>query len=102
MTSLLSIAAAELRRGIRNRYETAFQDYLEKYFMFRKAYCTVRQLNEWMKEDFGAFNIELHYSAIKQHMITCEEYLGENITDYKFFCFNGVPKYIYVRCRYGK
>lgn len=57
---------------------------------------TVRQLNEWMKEDFGAFNIELHYSAIKQHMITCEEYLGENITDYKFFCFNGVPKYIYV------
>ena len=29
-------------------------------------------------------------------MITCEVYLGDNITDYKFFCFNGVPKYIYV------
>lgn len=58
--------------------------------------ATVKQLDEWMKEDFGAFNIEIHYSAIKQHMITCEEYLGENITDYKFFCFNGKPKYIYV------
>lgn len=66
----------------------------DKALLDKKA--TVKQLNEWMKEDFGAFNIELHYSAIKQHMITCEEYLGENITDYKFFCFNGIPKYIYV------
>lgn len=55
-----------------------------------------KQLNSWLKEDFGAFNIELHYSAIKHHRITCEEFLGENITDYKFFCFNGVPRYIYV------
>lgn len=56
----------------------------------------VKQLNKWMKEDFGAFNIELHYSKIHPHMITCEEYLGVCITDYKFFCFNGEPKYIYV------
>lgn len=55
----------------------------------------VKQLNAWMKEDFGAFNIERHYSKIKPH-ITCEEYLGDNITDYKFFCFNGEPKFIYV------
>ena len=55
----------------------------------------IKQLNKWMKEDFGAFNIEKHYSQIKPH-ITCEEYLGECITDYKFFCFNGEPKYIYV------
>lgn len=55
----------------------------------------IKQLNNWMKEDFGAFNIETHYSQIKPH-ITCEEYLGECITDYKFFCFNGEPKYIYV------
>lgn len=55
-----------------------------------------KQLNAWMKEDFGAFNIELHYSAIKHHRITCEEFLGENITDYKFFCFNGKPECIYV------
>lgn len=55
-----------------------------------------KQLDTWMKEDFGAFNIEIHYSRIKPHMITCEQYLGANITDYKFFCFNGVPKFIYV------
>lgn len=55
----------------------------------------VRKINKWMKEDFGAFNIETHYSQIKPH-ITCEEYLGQCIIDYKFFCFNGEPKYIYV------
>lgn len=56
----------------------------------------VNQLNAWLKEDFGAFNIEIHYSKIKHRKIICEKFLGENITDYKFFCFNGVPKYIYV------
>ena len=56
----------------------------------------IKQLNRWMKEDFGAFNIELHYSKIKPRKIICEEFLGEKITDYKFFCFNGEPKYIYV------
>lgn len=57
---------------------------------------TKKQLKKWLKEDFGAFNIEIHYSKIKPHKIICEEYLGENITDYKFFCFNGEPKFIYV------
>jgi len=54
------------------------------------------KLKRWMKEDFGAFNIELHYSKISPRIITCEEYLGESLTDYKFFCFNGTPKYLYV------
>lgn len=57
---------------------------------------TVKQLNEWLKEDFGRFNLELHYSKIKNHKIICEEYLGDCITDYKFFCFNGKPKFVYV------
>lgn len=56
----------------------------------------IKQLNKWLKEDFGAFNIEPHYSAIKQHMIICEEYLGTEIVDYKFFCFNGIIKFMYV------
>ena len=55
-----------------------------------------KRLNSWLKEDFGAFNIELHYSKIKPHRIICEEFLGAKITDYKFFCFNGTPKFIYV------
>jgi hypothetical protein len=58
--------------------------------------AAARQLNAWLREDFGAFNIEPHYSAIRHRRIICEEYLGENLTDYKFFCFNGRPEYIYV------
>lgn len=58
--------------------------------------ATIKQLKRWFNEDFGAFNIELHYSAIEHHIITCEEFLGESITDYKFFCFNGKPHCIYV------
>lgn len=57
---------------------------------------TISKLNEWLKEDFGAFNIELHYSKIKHHRIICEEFLGESITDYKFFCFDGKPYFVYV------
>lgn len=55
-----------------------------------------KQLNTWLKEDFGAFNIELHYSKIKPHKIICEKFLGENLLDYKFFCFNGEPKFMYL------
>lgn len=57
---------------------------------------TKLQLKSWLKEDFGAFNIETHYSNINEHLIICEEFLGESITDFKFFCFNSDPKYIYV------
>ncbi len=58
--------------------------------------ATKKQLNKWLREDFGKFNQEPHYSKIKPRMIVCEEFLGECITDYKFFCFNGKPEYIYV------
>lgn len=54
------------------------------------------KLNKWIKENFGAFNVEIHYSKIKHHKIICEQYLGDSITDYKFFCFNGEPKFMYV------
>lgn len=54
------------------------------------------QLNMWMKEDFGAYNIERHYSRIRPRRIICEEFLGGVITDYKFFCMNGKPEYLYV------
>lgn len=57
---------------------------------------TIQVLKKWLHEDFGAYNIELHYSEIKDHEIICEEFLGSSITDYKFFCFNGEPLYLYV------
>lgn len=65
----------------------------KKEFDIRRA---TKQLNKWMKEDFGAFNIEIHYSKIKPRRIICEEYLGDVITDYKFYCFNGTPQFFYV------
>lgn len=55
-----------------------------------------KRLGKWMKEDFGAFNIEIHYSEIKEKKVICEEYLGADLLDYKFFCFNGIPKYLYI------
>lgn len=57
---------------------------------------TKKILNKWLKEDFGAYNIELHYSRIKHRRIICEEFLGKELTDYKFFCFSGKAKYIYI------
>ena len=56
----------------------------------------IKQLNQWLHEDFGAFNVEPHYTKIKPHRIICEEYLGEDIVDYKFFCLNGEPRFLYV------
>lgn len=56
----------------------------------------VKQLNSWLKENFASFNVELHYGKIKPRRIICEEYLGDVIVDYKFFCFNGEPKFFYI------
>ena len=58
--------------------------------------AATKQLNSWLKENFAAFNVELHYEKIKPRKIICEEYLGDVIVDYKFFCFNGEPKFFYV------
>ncbi len=55
----------------------------------------VKQLNKWMKEDFGKFNAEIHYSKI-QPKIIIEEYLDDSLEDYKFFCFNGKFKLLYI------
>lgn len=52
-------------------------------------------LSKWLKEDFGKFNAEIHYSRIKPKII-CEKYLGDNLEDYKFFCFNGKFKLLYI------
>lgn len=56
----------------------------------------VKRLGQWLKEDFGAFNVEPHYSKIKSRRIICEQYLGKELTDYKFFCFHGKPKIVYT------
>ncbi|MBR5732853.1 MAG: hypothetical protein IKX80_05355 [Lachnospiraceae bacterium] len=45
--------------------------------------------------DFSRVGLEYHYRYIKPY-IYAEELLGDNCTDYKFFCFGGVPKYVKV------
>jgi len=54
-----------------------------------------------MKEKFGNFNAEPHYDKIGKKII-CEKYLGEDIIDYKFFCFHGEPKFMYIAQGFGK
>ena len=60
---------------------------------------TKKQLNEWLKEDFGKFNAEPHYDKIRKGIV-CEEYLGDGksdfLVDYKFHCFNGEVKFVLI------
>lgn len=56
---------------------------------------TLKKLKRWINEDFGVVSGERHYSKIDKKII-CEKYLGENILDYKFFCFNGKPEFLYI------
>lgn len=61
---------------------------------------TKNKLKMWMQEDFGKFNAEPHYSKIPKRII-CEKYLGKDIIDYKFFCFHGEPKFMYIAQGFG-
>lgn len=63
-------------------------------------------ITRWLKDTSGQINAgrEWAYSGIGETKIIIEEYLEEigpdgcirPLTDYKFFCFNGIPYYIYV------
>ena len=59
-----------------------------------------KQLDEWLKIDYGYLTCQPHYSRIKQ-MILAEEFLinpGDNkpLKDFKFYCVNGEPMYVIV------
>lgn len=54
------------------------------------------KLNLWLQTNFAyKFGYELHYKYIKPRVVI-EEYLGDNIQDYKFMCTNGYPRFIWV------
>ncbi|WP_300806178.1 ATP-grasp fold amidoligase family protein [uncultured Acetatifactor sp.] len=55
----------------------------------------IKQLDIWMKEDFWKAYCEPQYKDIEKHIIV-EEYLGNDIQTYKFYCFNGRPKVLYI------
>jgi hypothetical protein len=58
-----------------------------------------RRINKWMTEDYAfKTGFELHYSDIPRKIIA-EKYLenaGGDLQDYKFLCFDGEPKYVWV------
>lgn len=55
-----------------------------------------KQLDEWKNINYGDFSKEFQYMFVKRQ-IYAEKFLGDNLLDYKIFCFNGVPKFIRVR-----
>jgi hypothetical protein len=53
-----------------------------------------RRLRTWLRVDNYCFSREPQYKG--QNKIICEELLEWDISDYKFFCFDGVPKILKV------
>ncbi len=57
-----------------------------------------RKINKWLNTNYAyTAGLELHYKDIKP-LIIAEEYLAsdEELKDYKFLCFHGDPKYVWV------
>lgn len=54
-----------------------------------------KKLKKWLKEDFGKFNAEPHYSKMKPQIV-CDKFLGSDIANYNVFCCNGEPLFISV------
>jgi len=59
------------------------------------------KLEKWMKINYGLENYEYQYNYVKKKIFS-EIFLMDNITDYKFYCFNGIPKIIKVQSKYYK
>ena len=59
-----------------------------------------KSLKRWMKQKFGDYFAEIHYNKMEPKII-CEKFLGGDIVDYKFYCFHGVPKFLYMSTGLG-
>ncbi len=53
------------------------------------------QLNAALKKNYYPKEREWAYKDIKP-LIIAEEYLGDSVPDYKFFCFNGKPEFMFI------
>ena len=54
------------------------------------------QLNKWKNINYGLTNNEFQYMYVNRK-IFAEQFLSENLIDYKVFCFNGKAKFIRIR-----
>jgi len=57
-----------------------------------------KQLDEWLKLNYALIGYEYQYLNVKRKVFS-EVFLKDNLTDYKFYCFNGYPKLIKVRSK---
>jgi len=55
----------------------------------------VKELALQLKTNYYLYNREYVYTNIEKKIVV-EELLGDNISDYKIFCFNGNPQFIQV------
>ena len=61
------------------------------------------KLNKWLNENYALFGAELQYYNIKRKILI-EEYkesIDNDLVDYKFWCFNGEPKYFSIGAGHG-
>lgn len=54
-----------------------------------------KKINKSLKNNYYYGGREWPYKKVKPRIII-EKYMGDNLNDYKIFCFDGVPKYILV------
>lgn len=58
----------------------------------------IKQLNSWLTFNYSLYSTEIHYRSIKP-LAFAEKFIeseSEIPIDYKFFCFNGEPKFLSV------
>lgn len=55
----------------------------------------IEDISKWLDEDFWINYCEPQYKFINKKILI-EENLGEDVKTYKFYCFNGIPKVLYV------
>lgn len=55
------------------------------------------KMTQWIKPEYNFYHTtyEWCYKNIKPKII-CEKYLGDDLADYRFFCFNGKVKLLYA------
>ena len=59
-----------------------------------------KTLISWMNIDYGEKSTEFHYSFIKRKIFV-EKYMGKNLKNYKFLCYYGKPKFVYLSIKEG-
>ena len=73
------------------------------FFVYNKTKLNIKyaraQLDKWIKINYGERG-EFYYSLIKRK-IFAEEFIGSRLKNFKFLCYNGKPKYVYVSIKQG-